>query len=163
MTIAKWQLRLFLLVPTVAMVATGGCAATPDATQALPDPVLDALLGSERITVSFDSLLERAALTPDSDFRATRIGRDAHHSHHVVAIRNAETPHRHDEHDLLVVILEGHGTMLIGEQTRAVGAGSILYIPRHTRHAFTNESAQPATAYAIYTPPFDGKDRVPVE
>ena len=105
----------------------------------------------------------RAVLAPDSDFRATLIGRDEHHSHHLVAIRNAETPHRHDEHDLLVVILEGHGTMLIGEQTRIVGAGSILYIPRHTRHAFANESAQPATAYAIYTPPFEGKDRVPME
>ena len=53
--------------------------------------------------------------------------------------------------------------MLSGEQTRAVGPGPILYAPRHTRHAFTNESAQPATAYAIFTPPFEGKDRVPVD
>ena len=101
MAIAKRQFRLFLLVPTVAMLATG-CAATPDATRALPPAVLDALLDSGRITASLDSLLDRAVLPADSDFRVTLIGRDAHHSHHVVGIRNAETPHRHDEHDLLV-------------------------------------------------------------
>jgi mannose-6-phosphate isomerase-like protein (cupin superfamily) len=143
----------------LACLATAiGCASTPG--PATPLPVVDALLGSERVSLSFDSLASRSALSPDSDFRVAFVGSDERHSHHVVSIRHAESPHRHDRHDLLVVILKGHGEMLIGTETRPVGAGSILYIPRHTRHAFTNESGEPATAYAIYTPPFDGVDRV---
>jgi hypothetical protein len=27
-------------------------------------------------------------------------------------------------------------------------------------HAFANQSGAPAVAYVVYTPPFDGKDRV---
>jgi mannose-6-phosphate isomerase-like protein (cupin superfamily) len=36
-------------------------------------------------------------------------------------------------------------------------------VPRGTPHAFANESGEPALAYAVYVPAFDGQDRVPVE
>ena len=88
------------------------------------------------------------------------LARDAGTSQHVVAIRGAETPHRHDQHDLLVVMLRGHGRMRIGAEERPVGEGSILYVPRGTVHAFRNESPEPAVAFAVYLPAFDGKDRV---
>jgi mannose-6-phosphate isomerase-like protein (cupin superfamily) len=77
----------------------------------------------------------------------------------VVWIRDREVPHRHDRHDLMVVMLRGHGFMRIGEEERALGEGSILYVPRATVHAFRNTSEEPAAAYAIYTPAFDGRDR----
>jgi mannose-6-phosphate isomerase-like protein (cupin superfamily) len=44
-------------------------------------------------------------------------------------------------------------------EERAVGQGSILYVPRATVHAFRNTSDEPAAAYAVYTPAFDGQDR----
>ncbi len=147
------------LLPFIVLATTIACVSTPE--PATPLPVLDALFGSERVSHSFDSLARRAALSGDSDFRVELIGRDEHHSHHVVSIRNAESPHRHDRHDLVVVLLKGHGEMLIGRETRPVGVGSILYIPRHTRHAFSNLSGEPATAYVIYTPPFDGPSTAP--
>lgn len=150
------RLGLTLAVALSLALGTGGCATTAPP----PEPVVDALLESGRFTASFESLTKRAPLAADSDFRSTPIGRDEHHSHHLVAIRYAEEPHRHDKHDLLVVMLQGHGKMLIGKQSRTVGPGSVIYIPRHTRHAFSNESGEPATAYAIFTPPSDGADRV---
>ncbi len=88
------------------------------------------------------------------------IARDAATSHHVVSIREAEVPHRHDRHDLLVVLLEGYGSMRLGDEVRAVGVGSILYIPRGTPHGFANHGVAPAVAYAVYLPAFDGADRV---
>ena len=124
------------------------------------EAVVDARFGDERLRVPLDTLVQRAALAPGQDFNATLIGADSHQSHHLVAIRTGETPHRHDEHDLVVIVIEGHGSMLIGQQSQPVAAGSVVYIPRRTRHAFSNESGAPATAYTIYTPPFDGKDRV---
>ena len=108
-------------------------------------------------------LATRAPLAEGEDFRAVEVGRDAATSHHVVSIRTREVPHRHDRHDLLVVLLSGHGTMQLGDDVRAIGEGSILYIPRGTPHTFENHSAEPAAAYAVYSPAFDGSDRVPIE
>ena len=78
-------------------------------------------------------------------------------------IRDREQPHRHDRHDLLVVILRGYGFMRLGDEERAVGEGSILYVPRGTPHAFRNASGAVAVAYAVYAPAFDGRDRVEAE
>jgi mannose-6-phosphate isomerase-like protein (cupin superfamily) len=129
---------------------------------ALADPpaVLDALFDGERRNESLSSLAEKIELTPGEEFRVDEIARDAHTSHHLVAIRDAEVPHRHDRHDLWVVLLRGSGTMLLGTDVRTVGKGSILYVPRGTLHAFNNAGDAPAVAYAVYTPPFDGEDRV---
>ena len=93
----------------------------------------------------------------------TELARDASSSHHLVWIVDREQPHSHAAHDLFVVMLRGSGTMRIGDEARPLGPGSIVYVPRATPHAFTNLSGKPAAAYAVYVPPFDGKDRQPVE
>ena len=127
-----------------------------------PVPTVDALLGAQRVRIPLAVLADRAPLAAGEDFRVVELGRDASTSHHVVAIRTAETPHRHDRHDLLVMVVRGYGSMRIGDATLPVGEGSLLYVPRGAVHAFTNESGAPSVAYAIYTPPFDGADRVEV-
>jgi mannose-6-phosphate isomerase-like protein (cupin superfamily) len=135
-------------------------AAAVPAAQTEPPAVLDALFGESRETVALEALEIRPTLGPGESFRAVEIARDAHSSHHMVAIRDRETPHRHDHHELLVVMLEGFGFMRLGDAERPVGRGSILYVPRGTVHAFRNASAAPAVAYAVYLPAFDGEDRV---
>lgn len=149
-------MRTCRALPTLAIcLALVAAASAPDAA-----PTVDALLGAERVRIPLAALADRVPLAADQDFRVVELGRDAGTSHHVVAIRTAETPHRHDRHDLLVVMQSGHGTMRLGDQTLPVGERSILYVPRGTVHAFTNQSDAPAVAYTVYTPPFDGKDRV---
>jgi mannose-6-phosphate isomerase-like protein (cupin superfamily) len=143
-------------LPALVAVLFGGVAAADGP----PPAVFDALLGDDRRTESLASLAAAAPLTPDEDFRVVEVGRDAASSHHVVSIRHGETRHRHDRHDLLVVVLRGHGSMRLGEGVRPVGEGSILWIPRGTVHAFRNAAPEPAAAYAVYLPPFDGEDRV---
>lgn len=126
-----------------------------------PDPaVLDALIADERLTVALDELPARVSLPPGEAFAVAELGRDPHTSHHVVAIRERERPHRHDRHDLFVVMVRGHGTMRLGGEERSVGEGSVLYVPRGTVHAFRNLSDDVAIAYAVYAPAFDGEDRV---
>ena len=125
-----------------------------------PAPTVDALLGAERVRIPLAALADRVPLAADQDFRVVELGRDTGTSHHLVAIRTAETPHRHDRHDLFVVVVRGHGKMRIGGEALPIGPGSVVYVPRGAVHAFTNESAAPAVSYAIYSPPFDGKDRV---
>ena len=126
-------------------------------------PSLDALFPGGRVTESLAALLAEHPLEKGKTFQVLEIGRDANSSQHLAWIVDAEQPHRHDTHDLFVVMLRGHGTMRIGAETRPLGEGSIVYVPRGTPHAFANLSGAPAAAYAIYFPPFDGVDRVPVE
>jgi mannose-6-phosphate isomerase-like protein (cupin superfamily) len=147
----------------IGLLIAFALGAAAHAAQAPPPAVLDALFGDTRTTVPLAALATRATLGAGESQRVVEIARDAASSHHVVAIRDAELPHRHDHHDLLVVVLEGHGAMRIGDEERPVGQGSILWIPRGTVHAFRNTSGAPAFAYAIYLPPFDGSDRVAVD
>ena len=123
-------------------------------------PVLDALFPNGRITLPLAALVERVTLAPGEELRVVELARDASTSQHLVAIRGQEIPHRHDHHDLLVVMLRGHGRMRLGSEERPVGEGSILYVPRGSVHAFRNESPEPAVAYAVYVPAFDGRDRL---
>lgn len=136
------------------------CAAGPAGPPTGPGPVLDVLLGDRRTTLPRAELVARAALAPDQDVRVVEIGRDAHTSHHVVGIRSGEPLHRHERHDLIVVVLEGHGRMRLGDTTRPVGQGSVVYTPRGAVHAFTNAGERPAYAHVVYSPPYDGEDRV---
>lgn len=131
-------------------------------TSGQPAPVFDGLFPEGRITKSLAELIAGTSLAEGEGFRVEEIARDAHSSHHVVWIRDREIPHRHDRHDLFVVILRGHGAMRLADEERATPEGSILFIPRGTPHAFRNGSGVPAVAYAIYTPAFDGKDRISV-
>jgi mannose-6-phosphate isomerase-like protein (cupin superfamily) len=143
--------------PALFLLVCSACAA--GAEKAASPAVFDALLAGERVRIELSALPQRAQLAPGESFVVNELGRDAHTSHHVVAIRDRETPHRHDRHDLWVMMLRGHGTWRVGDAVHPVGEGSILYVPRGTVHAFANESGEPAIAYAVYTPAFDGKDR----
>jgi mannose-6-phosphate isomerase-like protein (cupin superfamily) len=125
--------------------------------------MVDVLLNGERFTAAQAELPARVTLAPDENFKVVELGRDANSSHHIVALRDREPLHRHDTHDLLVVTLEGHGQMRIGSEERALGPHSIVYVPRGTVHAMRNTAGTILYGYAVFTPPFDGKDRVPVE
>jgi mannose-6-phosphate isomerase-like protein (cupin superfamily) len=143
------------------------CALSSGLLAAAPAPAtapatLDALFPGGRLTLPLAELAARYPLPAGKDFVVHEVARDAHSSHHAVWIQHREEPHRHDRHDLFVVMVSGYGTMRLGAEARPVGAGSILYVPRGTPHAFANESGEAALAYAVYVPPFDGKDRVPV-
>jgi mannose-6-phosphate isomerase-like protein (cupin superfamily) len=128
-----------------------------------PEPTLDAVFGSERRTEALEALARSETLAPGEAFRVVEIGRDRHTSHHLVWIREREVPHRHARHDLVVFMLRGYGAMRLGDEERPVGPGSVLYVPRGTPHAFRNTSGEVAVAYAVYTPGFDGIDRVPLD
>jgi mannose-6-phosphate isomerase-like protein (cupin superfamily) len=147
---------------SLAIAAAAACfwLASGVAAEDAPPAMFDALFPGGRETVPLAALAARIQLAPGEDFRVTLLARDTQTSQHLVAIRGAEVPHRHDRHALLVVMLRGHGRMRIGAEERPVGEGSVLYVPPGAVHAFRNESPEPAVAYAVYVPAFDGKDRV---
>jgi mannose-6-phosphate isomerase-like protein (cupin superfamily) len=152
--------RAALAALSLALAAPSG---GPEPAAAPSPPVLDALFPDGRRSEALAALAASEPLADDEDFRVRQLGRDAHTSHHLVWIRDREQPHRHDRHDLVVVILRGWGAMRLGDEARPVGEGSILYVPRGTPHAFRNGSPGVAVAYAVYAPAFDPADRVPTD
>jgi quercetin dioxygenase-like cupin family protein len=148
---------------TLALAALAVLVAAASRAADEPQPaVFDAIHRGERTTRPLAELLAEATLADGEEVRVTPLGRDAHASHHLVVLRSGEEIHRHDEHELHVVILRGHGTMQIGDRTLPAGQGSVMYVPRGVAHAFVNGSEAPAVALVTYTPPLDAPDRTPV-
>jgi mannose-6-phosphate isomerase-like protein (cupin superfamily) len=84
-------------------------------------------------------------------------------SHHVVRLLKAEKPHAHDRSDLTVVVLSGSVNMHLAGRVVPVGPGQIIDIPKGVPHWAENATVEPAFAYVVFAPAFDGKDRRPVD
>ncbi len=113
--------------------------------------------------VRADEWLQEHPLKNGEEIRSDELWRTKLSSIHVVQIRAEEKPHIHKDHDLIVVLQRGNGTLFIGNAPLKIAQGSAASIPRGVPHAFINESAEPAAAYAVFTPPFDGQDTVPLD
>ena len=103
------------------------------------------------------------AVQPGEDIAKANILAMDYSSAHFIQIRGTEKKHSHDLHDLTVVIQSGRGRMYLGNSSVSVQAGAVVFIPRGLEHYFVNGGPEPATAMAIYSPPFDGKDIVEKE
>lgn len=78
----------------------------------------------------------------------------------VIRIDGEETLHRHENHDLVVFLVEGRGIMRLGGETFPLQAGDAVLIRRGTPHAFRNESRRGSLALAVSVPPASPADRV---
>jgi mannose-6-phosphate isomerase-like protein (cupin superfamily) len=61
-------------------------------------------------------------------------------------------PHLHRSQDETHYVLEGHFEFVLGERKVNAGAGSVVYVPRTTVHAFTNTGTQKGKILFIETP-----------
>ena len=112
--------------------------------------------------VQLDKLLAGEPLASGENIKVATLGQGATVSHHLVQIRDREVPHVHKAHDVTVTLLKGQGELTLDQRRIELRAGDVIYIPRNAVHYFVNTSSQPAVALAVYAPPFDGKDTVPV-
>ena len=113
-------------------------------------------------TKDLDRLIKENQPGPDEPLRAVLLHTTEQESVHLVLIRTAEKPHIHQTHDGFVVLKRGTGMLHIGKETLAMKAGDSVFIPRGTLHFFENTSDEVAVALAVFTPPYRGKDTVPV-
>lgn len=103
--------------------------------------------------------VEWTAEEQQKDIAIRELSRSASASLHLVRARGAEKPHTHDEHDLVVVLLSGSVRAHLGDQIIDAQAGDTLTIPRGLPHWVENTGADPSLSLAVFSPPFDGKDR----
>ena len=100
--------------------------------------------------------------TPDElsrDVAVKNLGATPEASFHFVRLKGAEKPHFHDRHDLTVFIFSGLSRVHFKDRTVIMGPGHLIEIPRGAWHWAENLGQEPTQAYAIFIPPFDGKDR----
>ena len=111
------------------------------------------------------SLLEKVREIERQDFdniHLETLAQNRLSSHHLVIIRKGEALHYHAEHDGWAIVLKGKGEFLLGERKFEIHPGSTVYIPRGVRHKAARQGKDAIAAFVIFTPPYDGKDTIPV-
>lgn len=63
-----------------------------------------------------------------------------------------DPPHIQHREDECFYVVEGEIEFLVGEEAVTARAGSLVYVPRGTVHAFTNTGATPARVLDVITP-----------
>jgi mannose-6-phosphate isomerase-like protein (cupin superfamily) len=132
-------------------------------TACAPVPRFYLQYGADFKESDLDRWLAENPLPPGDNIKVATLGQGPSASHHIVQIRDRETPHLHKAHDATVFMVKGQGFLMLEKRRIGLTAGDVVYIPRGAVHAFTNTGREPAVAFAIYSPPFDGKDIVPVK
>jgi len=138
-----------VLVAVLALAV--GCAVQP------PNPRLTLRYEKGLNATDLDFLMKRAGPGPVA---VVDLGRTAWVSHHLAVVRDAETPHYHRFHDMTVSVLRGEGVLDLEGKRVVMKAGDIAHVHRGTRHFFRNTGKDPAAAFVVFSPPFDGRDTV---
>ncbi len=138
-------------VMLLAMVALLGCA--PRGVRVVTSS------GVETV----DELCRRHPLATGANIRADEIARSTSASIHLIQVRGGEAPHRHATHDLSVTVLRGEGILRLAGTTQALHAGDVAVVPRGATHWFTRGGADVAVALAVFSPPLDAPDTVPID
>ena len=63
--------------------------------------------------------------------------------------------HTQASHDEIVVVLEGEVDFRVGEESRRVGPGDLIFIPRDTVHGPIVRDGQRFAALSVFAPYFD--------
>ena len=71
---------------------------------------------------------------------------------------HAVTPHFHRDTEEIYYVLEGAGTMTVGDETEAVGPGDAILIPRGSVHSLANTGAAPMRIVLVCGPAFSRED-----
>ncbi len=141
---------------TFLLVMLTGCAA--QSTQWVTFPISQGGKGG-----TLEAWLKQHPLKADQGTGIEELSRGETASAAIVQIRKQQPLHVHENHDLTAILLKGYGTLTVGDRKLELRPGSIVTIQRGTPHSFLNKSPEPAVAYAIFNPAFDGRDFVLVQ
>lgn len=128
-----------------------------------PLPYLFLQYGTELRQINPAKVAADNPLGPNESIKMTTVGQGQGVSHHIVQIRDRESPHLHKAHDGTVVMISGRGYLMMSDKRIDLSAGDIVYIPRGAAHFYVNTGIEPTIAFVVFSPPFDGKDNIPVK
>lgn len=153
-------MRAFILSLGLALAC--GCASAPAPLIQEPVPAGQVIYLANGQEVRMEEWLRDHPLDPGQEVALYDLSRSESSSTHIVQIRQAEALHTHERHDLVAVLQKGRGVLRMGSRELRLSPGSVAVIPRGTPHSFVNETPEPAAAFVVFSPPFDGEDTVPI-
>ena len=92
-----------------------------------------------------------------------QLGGDSLSSCFVIVIKQQVKLHKHTSHSETVTVVEGEGTMQLGEKNFTIKKGDIIFIPRNTPHAVISTGSRALKVISSQSPYFDGTDRILLE
>jgi mannose-6-phosphate isomerase-like protein (cupin superfamily) len=119
--------------------------------------------GKDLRTADVSKVVGENPLGPNENIKLTTLGQGQGASHHVVQIRDRESPHMHKAHDAMVIMVRGRGYLVMETRRITLAPGDIAHIPRGVPHYYVNTDLEPTVAFVIFAPPFDGKDYIPAK
>jgi len=108
----------------------------------------------------FTNLDELQPETTYDNIHVQALDSDEQASTFVIWVKKEVGAHYHKDHTEVVYVMEGHGTMTLGDTSRAIGPGDYVFIPRGTHHSVVVQGDEPMKVISIQTPAFDGSDRI---
>jgi len=118
--------------------------------------------GGELRQSDAEKIVAENPLGANENIKITTLGQGESVSHHIVQVRDRENPHIHKTHDGTVVMMKGRGYLIMENRRIELSVSDVVYIPRGVVHYYVNTSSEPTVAFVTFSPPFDGKDYVPV-
>jgi quercetin dioxygenase-like cupin family protein len=111
--------------------------------------------------INFNQLLSSLAADPSTvndPVKRMFICDGAHLTANIsMGVEGGSTLHTQPEHDEIIVVLEGEAEFQVGEETKRVGPGDLVFIPQNTRHGRVRTLSPKWAALSIYAPFFDRK------
>jgi len=59
----------------------------------------------------------------------------------------------HEDHDQILVFVEGQGQAVLDGQARQIGANDLVFVHAGAEHNFINTGTKPLRLYTVYAPP----------
>ena len=92
-----------------------------------------------------------------------KIDSDSLVSNFVIWIKKDVKAHKHLVHSETIIVLDGTGTMMLGDKKIEIKKGDYIFVPRNTVHSVLVTSKDPLKVISIQAPEFKGDDRIFVE
>ncbi len=127
-----------------------------------PSPRIFFQYGIEFGQAELAEVLAENPLGASENIKMTTLGYGQAVSHHIVQVRDREVPHIHKTHDGTVMMMKGRGYLMMESRRIDLSVGDVVYIPRGIVHYYVNSASEPTVAFVTFSPPFDGKDYIPV-
>lgn len=105
----------------------------------------------------------KAAPSSYESIKVIPIHSDKHASSFIIFIKEGVKLHKHVKHTEHVLIIQGKGTMKLGELSREVKKGDLIVIPKGEPHSVEVKGKKPLKVLSIQSPKFMGEDRIMLE
>lgn len=111
-------------------------------------------------TPSYESLHNIEPTAEYDNIHVVKLHSDPLVSSFVIWVKKEVKLHKHADHSEHVLILDGSGSMTLGDENLTLEKGLMIYIPKGTPHSVAVTSKSPLKVLSIQAPEFKGKDRI---